>query len=104
MTQQRAARPTTPGLLFFTAYCLLPAACCGEAAAQSARDRVTFANVRFGFTPAPHGGQDETNVNFKQPFYKPGAWVPVYVDVLNTGKYDEKIDGPATVVVETLDS
>ena len=47
---------------------------------------------------------DETNLNYRQPLFKPGAWMPVYIDVLNTGKYDERADGPAEVIVETLDS
>jgi len=89
----------------FTACCLLPAAWCGEAAAQSPRDKVAFADVRFGFTPGPHAGNpDETNASLKQLLYKPGAWVPVYVHVVNNGKYDERNDGPAEIVVETLDS
>jgi hypothetical protein len=75
--------------------------------AQSPRDKVTFADVRFGFTPGPHAGNPEENAaSFRQLLYKPGAWVPVYVHVLNNGKYDERLsgDGPAEVVVETLDS
>lgn len=91
--------------LVFTACCLLPAVCCGKAAAQSPRDKVSFADVRFGFTPGPHAGNPEENTaSFRQLLYKPGAWVPVYVHVLNNGKYDERTDGPAEVVVETLDS
>src|SRR5919201_4440867 len=85
----------------FAALCALAA----PAPAQSPRDKVTFQNVRFGFAPGPHAGNpDETNINFRQPLFKPGAWVPVHVDVLNTGKYDEKQDGPAEVIVETLDA
>src|SRR5262245_33494068 len=92
-------------LVFVLTACCLPAACCGEAAAQSPRDKVSFADVRFGFTPGPHVGNPEENAaNFRQLLYKPGAWVPVYVHVLNNGKYDERNDGPAEVVVETLDS
>ena len=63
--------------------------------AQSPRDKVSFADVRFGFTPGPHAGNpDEQNINLRQLLYKPGAWVPVYVHVLNNGKYDERTDGP----------
>jgi hypothetical protein len=92
-------------LVLLTACCLLPAACCGEAAAQSPRDKVSFADVRFGFTPGPHAGNpEEAGASFKQPLYKPGAWVPVYVHVVNNGKYDERAEGSAEVVVETLDS
>jgi len=37
--------------------------------------------------------------------HKPGAWTPVYISVINNGKYDPdpKKDGPAEVVVEVTD-
>src|SRR5438034_7867288 len=73
--------------------------------AQSPRDKVSFADVRFGFSPGPHAGNpEEAGATSRQLLYKPGAWVPVYVHILANNKYDDRTDGPAEVLVETLDS
>src|SRR6516164_6143729 len=98
MTPPRSA---TRGLLLLAAGLLLtPAA----APAQSPRDKVQIRSVRVGFSPGPSSGDGEDAVlGVRQTLYKPGAWAPVYVDVINVGKYDRKRDGAAEVVVETPD-
>jgi hypothetical protein len=83
---------------------LLPAA----AAAQSGRDKVQVQFVRIGFPPGPQLGDTEEEVigsGQRPTLHKPGAWTPVYVTVINNGKYDPdpKKDGPAEVVVEVYD-
>src|SRR6478735_2203754 len=79
---------------------LLPA----TGAAQSPRDKVQIRAARVGFPPGSGAGDsEEINLGLRQTLYKPGAWTPVYVDVINAGKYDRARDGDAEVVVETLD-
>src|SRR5581483_6078563 len=89
------------GLVVLAAGFLLPAA----ASAQSPRDKVQVRAVRVGFTPGPATAETEemAAIAVRQTLYKPGAWTPVYVDVINLGKYDRSKDGPAQVVVETPD-
>ncbi|HEY1379619.1 MAG TPA: hypothetical protein VGF55_22640 [Gemmataceae bacterium] len=80
---------------------LLPAV----ATAQSPRDRVQVQYVRVGFPPGPTDPADEaaSAVATRDSLYKAGAWTPVYVTLVNVGKYDRKKDGPAEVIVETPD-
>src|SRR5262245_65160143 len=80
-------------------------------AAQSPRDKVTIRSVRVGFPPGPIGptvGEEDEGVVFAEqraPLFKPGAWTPAYIDVINNGKYDpdSSKDGRAQVVVEVFD-
>ncbi len=86
--------------------CLLPAACCGEAAAQkSPRDKVEVQYVRVGFPPGPTDAAEDGAPATRDSLYKSGAWTPVYVTLVNIGRYDPdpKKDGPAVLIVETPD-
>src|SRR5262249_787306 len=92
-------------LLLLTAFCLLPSAYCSRAAAQSPRDKVQIRSVRVGFPPGPGATDGEdTTLGVRQTLYKPGAWAPVYVDVINAGNYDRKRDGRAEGTAETPDA
>src|SRR5437763_14893800 len=76
-----------------------------SAAAQSPRDKVQIMSVRVGFPPGPQGQAADEEVLFSNQrlmVHKPGAWTPVYITIINTGKYDAdpRKDGPAEVVVE----
>ena len=74
-------------------------------ARPSPRDKVEVRSVRVGFAPGSSDTGEENASGNRDSLYKAGAWTPVYVTIINTGKYDPdpKKDGPAMVVIEAPD-
>jgi hypothetical protein len=81
---------------------LLPAA---ASAQRSPREKVDVQSVRIGFPPGPTDAAEDGAPAARDSLYKSGAWTPVYVTLVNIGRYDPdpKKDGPAVVIVETTD-
>jgi hypothetical protein len=82
---------------------LLPAV---ASAQPSPREKIVIQDVRVGFPPGPtDAGEDGSSSASRESLYKAGAWTPVYVTLINVGRYDPdpRKDGPAVVIVETAD-
>jgi hypothetical protein len=93
-------------LIVFAACCLLPAACCGEAAAQSLRYKIELQTIHVGFSPGPSDqGDDNAGGPQSGSLYKVGAWTPVTIRLTNIGRYDPdpKKDGPAILILDAPD-
>jgi hypothetical protein len=74
-------------------------------AQRSPRDKVEIRSVRVGFPPGPSDAPEDGAPATRDSLYKAGAWTPVYISIINVGKYDPdpRKDGPAVVIVETPD-
>ena len=81
---------------------LLPAV---ASAQNSSRDKVQVQYVRVGFPPGSTDATEDNAPATHDSLYKSGAWTPVYVTLVNIGRYDPdpKKDGPAVLIVETPD-